>query len=269
MVDCDRRGRLRGNAECRREVRFVRHVSMFSRSSEHGGRIPGSGVGGWALAVQTGRVCRGTISPVQPPGCTSSWCSRFLPRSRGTRGADSRPAPRSSPGTSCPTPRHLADISVVGRGALGLIFVYVHFTLLAGVAAFGEGTKLAVVQAVQPGLSAGARWALAGGVCAFRVVAGAAPHRRRMEVASRPHVPWADLARCADSAPRGGRWRHRAARLCRAHRRCCSWTTDPRGVHRSSRDGNHLGATGCQTGTSTQPIRSTVLLDPADRGLML
>ena len=45
----------------------------------------------------------------------------------------------------------LADTSVVGRGALGLIFVYVHFTLLAGVAAFGEGTKLAVMQAAQPG----------------------------------------------------------------------------------------------------------------------
>ena len=61
----------------------------------------------------------------------------------------------------------LADTSVVGRGALGLIFVYVHFTLLAGVAAFGEGTKLAVMQAAQPGLGAGARWALAGGVGAF------------------------------------------------------------------------------------------------------
>lgn len=31
----------------------------------------------------------------------------------------------------------LADTSVVGRGALGLIFVYCHFPLLAGVAAFG------------------------------------------------------------------------------------------------------------------------------------
>jgi low temperature requirement protein LtrA len=63
----------------------------------------------------------------------------------------------------------LADTSVVGRGALGLIFVYVHFTLLAGVAAFGEGTKLAVMHAAQPGLGAGARWALAGGVGSFAV----------------------------------------------------------------------------------------------------
>ncbi len=61
----------------------------------------------------------------------------------------------------------LADTSVVGRGALGLIFVYGHFPLLAGVAAFGEGTKLAITGAAQPGLGAGVRWALAGGIGAF------------------------------------------------------------------------------------------------------
>jgi low temperature requirement protein LtrA len=61
----------------------------------------------------------------------------------------------------------LADTSVVGRGVLGLIFVYGHFPLLAGVAAFGEGTKLAITEAAQPGLGAGTRWALAGGIGAF------------------------------------------------------------------------------------------------------
>jgi low temperature requirement protein LtrA len=61
----------------------------------------------------------------------------------------------------------LVDTSVVGRGVLGLIYVYSHFTLLAGVAAFGDGTRLAIVEAAQPGLRAGARWALAGGVGAF------------------------------------------------------------------------------------------------------
>jgi low temperature requirement protein LtrA len=61
----------------------------------------------------------------------------------------------------------LADTSVVGRGALGLIYVYGHFPLLAGVAAFGDGTKLAITEAAQPALGAGARWALAGGVSAF------------------------------------------------------------------------------------------------------
>jgi low temperature requirement protein LtrA len=61
----------------------------------------------------------------------------------------------------------LADTSVVGRGALGLVFVYAHFTLLAGVAAFGEGTRLAIIRAAQPSLSAGPRWALAGGVGTF------------------------------------------------------------------------------------------------------
>jgi low temperature requirement protein LtrA len=58
----------------------------------------------------------------------------------------------------------LADTSVVGRGALGLIFVYAHFTLLAGVAAFGAGTRLAIVDAATPALAAGARWAMAGGI---------------------------------------------------------------------------------------------------------
>jgi low temperature requirement protein LtrA len=61
----------------------------------------------------------------------------------------------------------LADTSVVGRGALGLVYVYGHFPLLAGVAAFGVGIKLAITQAVHFGLGAGTRWALAGGVAAF------------------------------------------------------------------------------------------------------
>lgn len=61
----------------------------------------------------------------------------------------------------------LADTSVVGRGVLGLIFVYGQFPLLAGVAAFGEGTKLAILETGHNGLSAGARWALGGGVGAF------------------------------------------------------------------------------------------------------
>jgi low temperature requirement protein LtrA len=61
----------------------------------------------------------------------------------------------------------LADTSVVGRGVLGLIYVYSHFPLLAGLAAFGAGTKLAVVAAAQPGLGPGTRWALAGGIGTF------------------------------------------------------------------------------------------------------
>lgn len=61
----------------------------------------------------------------------------------------------------------IADTSVVGRGVLGLIFVYGHFPLLAGVAVFGEGTRLAVTEAADPGLSAAARWALAGGIGTF------------------------------------------------------------------------------------------------------
>ncbi len=61
----------------------------------------------------------------------------------------------------------LTDTSVVGRGVLGLVYVYSHFPLLVGVSAFGVGAKLAITQAGQPGLTAGARWALAGGIGAF------------------------------------------------------------------------------------------------------
>jgi low temperature requirement protein LtrA len=61
----------------------------------------------------------------------------------------------------------LADTSVLGRGVLGVVYMYGHFPLLAGVAAFGAGTRLAITQAAHPGLGAGARWALAGGIAAF------------------------------------------------------------------------------------------------------
>jgi low temperature requirement protein LtrA len=61
----------------------------------------------------------------------------------------------------------LADTSVVGRGVLGLVYVYGHFPLLAGVAALGVGSTFAVTEAAQPCLTAAARWALAGGVGAF------------------------------------------------------------------------------------------------------
>jgi len=67
----------------------------------------------------------------------------------------------------------LADTSVVGRGVLGLVYVYSHFPLLAGVAAFGVGTKLAIGEAVQSGLSVGTRWALAGGISAFALALAA------------------------------------------------------------------------------------------------
>jgi low temperature requirement protein LtrA len=61
----------------------------------------------------------------------------------------------------------LADTSVVGRGSLGLVFVYSHFPLLAGVAAVGAGTKLAITHADAGGLGAGARWAIGGGLACY------------------------------------------------------------------------------------------------------
>jgi low temperature requirement protein LtrA len=61
----------------------------------------------------------------------------------------------------------LADTSVVGRGRLGLVFVYAHIPLFPGVAAFGAGTKIAITHADQATLIPGGRWALAGGIAAF------------------------------------------------------------------------------------------------------
>ena len=61
----------------------------------------------------------------------------------------------------------LADTSVVGRGLFGLVFVYAHFLLLAGVAAVGAGMKIAITDADAPSLGAGARWAISGGLAVF------------------------------------------------------------------------------------------------------
>jgi low temperature requirement protein LtrA len=44
----------------------------------------------------------------------------------------------------------LADTSVVGRGLIGLVYVYAHFPLLAGVASIGAGTRLAITQPARP-----------------------------------------------------------------------------------------------------------------------
>jgi low temperature requirement protein LtrA len=61
----------------------------------------------------------------------------------------------------------LADTSVVGRGRLGLVYLYGHIPLFPGVVAFGAGTKLAITHAGDSGMGAGARWAFAGGIAAF------------------------------------------------------------------------------------------------------
>jgi len=61
----------------------------------------------------------------------------------------------------------LADTSVVGRGVLGLVFIYAHFPLLGGVAAVGAGIKIAITQADAASLGAGARWAISGGLACY------------------------------------------------------------------------------------------------------
>jgi len=61
----------------------------------------------------------------------------------------------------------LADTSVVGRGTLGLVYLYGHLPLFPGVGAFAAGTTLAITHADRAALDPGARWALAGGIAAF------------------------------------------------------------------------------------------------------
>ena len=61
----------------------------------------------------------------------------------------------------------LADTSVVGRGMLGLVFVYAHLPMLGGVAALAAGAKIAITHADAASLGAGARWAMGGGLAFF------------------------------------------------------------------------------------------------------
>jgi low temperature requirement protein LtrA len=61
----------------------------------------------------------------------------------------------------------LADTSVVGRGSLGLVYVYAHIPLLGGVGALAAGAKLAITHADNAGLLAGARWAMGGGLACY------------------------------------------------------------------------------------------------------
>jgi low temperature requirement protein LtrA len=61
----------------------------------------------------------------------------------------------------------LADTSVVGRGMLGLVFMYGHFVLLAGVTMLGAGAEQAIIHATGESLAAGIRWAISLGVAAF------------------------------------------------------------------------------------------------------
>jgi low temperature requirement protein LtrA len=67
----------------------------------------------------------------------------------------------------------LADTSVVGRGMLGLVYLYAHLPLFPGVVAFGAGTKLAILEADAAGLEAATRWALAGGIASFALALAA------------------------------------------------------------------------------------------------
>ena len=141
----------------------------------------------------------------------------------------------------------LADTSVVGRGALGLVFVYCHFPLLAGVAAFGAGTKLAIEHAAQAG--AGGRCALGAGGRdrGIRVVSRRAPPRGRMDLASRPDVPRPDRTGCARDRAGGGRRWDGAARVRWARDRRRARAAVARGSDAPDRSGDRLRASHTQT----------------------
>jgi low temperature requirement protein LtrA len=65
-----------------------------------------------------------------------------------------------------------ADTSVIGRGVMGLVYVYGHVPLLIGVATVGVGTKLAIHDAAEGHLTAGTRWALCAGLAAYLLALG-------------------------------------------------------------------------------------------------
>jgi hypothetical protein len=136
----------------------------------------------------------------------------------------------------------LADTSVVGRGVIGLVFVYCHFPLLAGVAAFGAGTKLAIVHAADPGprcrRSLGARGRHRG----IRVVVGRDPHRSRMDLLSRSDVLGSDLAGGAGDHAGRGRRQDLATRVRRAPVRRRARATAARGNDAPDRSRDHLRA---------------------------
>jgi low temperature requirement protein LtrA len=96
-----------------------------------------------------------------------------------------------------------ADTSVIGRGLLGLVYMYGHFPLLAGVAVVGVGTKLAIHDAAARHLTGGARWALSAGVAAYLVALSifhlsaewTSPHDRVL--VARPGLAVASLALAA------------------------------------------------------------------------
>ena len=68
------------------------------------------------------------------------------------------------------------DTSIMQRSVrAGQLYVYGHLPLLAGLTAVGAGTALAIENAREPALGAGARWAFCGGV-AVSVVAMAVIH---------------------------------------------------------------------------------------------
>jgi low temperature requirement protein LtrA len=102
--------------------------------------------------------------------CSVSRLRRSSPRlpassSASRPGCSPEPAssPRSACGGSTSTSRTPRWWAAEPSGSS----VYGHFPLYPGIAAFAAGATLAITHVDQPGLEAGARWALAGGLVAF------------------------------------------------------------------------------------------------------
>jgi low temperature requirement protein LtrA len=64
---------------------------------------------------------------------------------------------------------HGVELSLDRSAIAILVFAYVHIPLLAALTAVGAGITLAIEQSSEPGLDAGTRWALAGGIAAYLV----------------------------------------------------------------------------------------------------
>ena len=135
----------------------------------------------------------------------------------------------------------LADTSVVGRGALGLVYVYSHFPLLAGVAAFGEGTQARnhASGATRPGsggpMGAGRRNR------GIRTVAGSAPYRSRVDFHARPQLRRPDRPRRPGPHTGGSWWANSTSLVRRGGGGRRTRAATHRGLHRQSRRGDRRG----------------------------
>jgi low temperature requirement protein LtrA len=76
---------------------------------------------------------------------------------------------------------HGVELTVERPALSVLLFAYAHIPLLAALTAVGAGITLAIEQSSEPGLDAGTRWALAGGVAAYLLCLTVAQSRMTLD----------------------------------------------------------------------------------------